>query len=396
VATVGDVQNQWQRVQTATQWGWFADWWQVEYRAQRWGGQPQIVFPAMLALEGVADVTAVTLGVFAILLACAIVVLFRVLGAILGQAPFIGGWIESQFAGAAAWVWNLFAGWAHAAMDVVVTLAKWTWAVIQGIPALSVHFFETAFGAVSFIYDQVIPSAIGWVYNEARSFFNQAIGYVQSSINWLLGTTYHLFNTAIAFAQQVYGLATGYAAALFNQMATYAHALFSYAIAYVDQAVHGLEVQVQNDVRFLDGAIHDAEVGAQQALNNAVHGIEGEFAAVEATLGRVLNVDIPNAVHTLTGEIAVAASAAAAATAVVAREFTNWEENCGNKLCGGLLGDAEQALSMLKVLEDGAIFLFLAAAIHEPVQTADDSVAAVAPLVSAAGGLIDQLVGWAA
>jgi hypothetical protein len=396
VARVSDVQTEWQHVQDASRWGWFADWWPIEDRARRWGGQPELVFPGLLALEGMADVTAVTFGVFALLIAVCLVILFRMVGAAASPIPVIGSKIDEAFGSAAGWVWNLFADWAHKALDVIVTMAKWTWAVLRGIPGLSAHFFGVVFDWQAWVYDHVIPAYFGGALAEARNLYNSAVGIAQGLYNRAVGTAWSLYRDARGFAQGLYNSAVAIAAADAARVAGLARSLFTQAITYVDGRIHGVELAVAHDVAVLDGAIHDAEVRAATALNGAVHAIEGEFGRVEHTLADILGVELPTLARTLTGEIAGAAAIAAAATAVVAKDWETWRDNCGKSLCGGLLQDAESALGLLQVIEGGAIFAFLAAAIREPQATADEAVGAVEPVVSAAGSLIDQLVGIAA
>jgi hypothetical protein len=396
MARVQDVQDQWQHVQYATQQGWWDDWWPVEVQAMRWGGQAQVVFPAMMGLEGLADVVLLAFGLFALLLAVTLQLTFNIIGKALSWVPVVGGAIESGMSAAASWVWGFFGDWAHGALDVVVTMAKWTWAVIRGIPAFSAHFFGVAFNWMTWVEDHVLPVNLAQAIQAARDLANWAVGVAQGLYNRAVGIAQGLFAQALGQMLSLYHAAVGTAESLFNTARAEAQALFGTAVHEIALA----EAAAVHEAQVLAGAV-EAEAqtlfrGAEQALHQAEMGIEAEFGRVEQTLSDILHVDIPHLAQVLTGEIAAVGSAAAAATAVVARDFADWREECGNDLCGGLHGDAQQALGLLQVLEAGAVFAFLASAVREPVPTAELSVDAAAPLVDSVGGLLVDVVGVAA
>lgn len=396
MATVGDVQHQWSRVQDATSGGIVSDWWEVEVRAMRWGGQPELVFPAIIGIEGMADITAVVFGVFAILLAVTIALVLRIIGFSLSWVPVVGGAISSGLADAAGWVWNTFSGWAHAAMEVVVTLAKWTWAVLRAIPGLSVHFFGVMFDQMALVQDHLVPNVLGQALNAAnavqhycvgvaQSLYNQAVGYAHAVASDAMNLAYSLYHAAVAEAQQLAGAVAAEAQQLFN-------------VARADIAT--AEAAAIHQAQLLAGAVEaDAQAlyrAGQQALDQAVHGIDAELGRVEQSLADILGTQLPALVRLLSGEIAGVASAAAAATAAVAVDFADWQRNCGNNLCGGLLNDAKQALQLEQLVVDGAVFGFLAAAIRDPEPVADGAVDLVGPFTDTVGTLLDELVGWAA
>lgn len=318
-----------------------------------------------------AELPVIAVGLLLLLALFALITILRILDAVIKDWPVIGGWISDNIIGASINGLQRLSSWITSGVgvmvDLIVTPIRWLddlfnqavntfWQIEQGlyrIVALTIP------NAINRALDYAHSLALA-VEAEAQALFNQAVADARALVDGLRN----------AVAAELDALSRGLQAmigALQAQVAVELATLRNAFEATLNQAVATIGAELDLLRRGFDATIAALQAGVNAELELLRRGFE-------ATIGRLrddVEQEILTVEHALADNIAAEAAIAAAATAVVAKELTDYLQKCGNPLCKGGLDLANMLGELGELIDDGLLLALAAMAAHDPKGTGE-------------------------
>lgn len=340
----------------------------------------------MPAIAAVGAVDIIIIGLAAMLVAVALIQLFRpVIQSGLSAVPLIGGWLATNadlvllraVAGSVTFV-------STATAPLADLLRRSYWAIV--LPTITaVEALESVYSALWRVRYQVLPAVAAQLTAYTVGLFAQAETYAQALYRAALAYVETRIAQTIAYTVQLFAQAVAYAQGLDQLERAFALTLYQQSLAYT------LELARQGELLTLHtGQI--AEAYAADLMRQVLKYVGAADQALAIQIERVL-IDAEGYARALervavdhADQVAGAtAAAAAAATGAVAARVTDIERSPCQQFCSPL-GEIGQLLQALGDAGLAAALLAMAA------EMARDPEGAARAIDGAAGGLVGDLV----
>lgn len=368
-----------------------------------------------MPVVAVGAVAAVVAALMALLLLYGSAALARMVANLIPNWHLPGlGNIRSFVLGAANAALHTVAGWLDAAVGNAANWVLAPWHILNALIAKVASVGHS-------IYHAILAARL-----LAHTIYTALLHFVGARIATVEHLAYYLYAAAIALTHSVYATllhfvgqriasVVHYAEFLYAAAKAYAAGVYSTLLHFVGERVSALEHYAQvltreaiayADLRFTQ-AIHYAEAIAKTTATAAIgvlttdiaHAIHIPWIDIRdevAVLEGVIATDLPD-VGALVRAIpkAVPLDIAATMTGVLAidRMMLKYLQECGIPNCKNLGGLGKDLLKLLELVGGAGLLAYLAAMVHDPVGTADETDRVLSGLVEGTVTTFRDLIG---
>lgn len=384
-----------------------------------------------------ADLGAVGAALMAVALLMGLYLLAKLIGALLGNVPVVGGWLSGaawavmdaarSAAGAAfhgaLWAWD----------RTVWAAQTWAWSMIGNIRGAFGEIADT----IHLITSKGIPDLFRWangfinyvlvkainythsIYVWANTFIHyawaQANAYTHSIYNWANAFIHYAIATAEAYTYSIYNWANNFIHYAIATTLAYAYKVFQWA----DWAVrteearahaealslfHTAEVDINNAERAAIATAKQladaARIGAINAVDHAASlGLAAPWAGIITDLEQLQGIiardwpDIRDAVGDIPRVIPKDLAGVIGMVGALAIPMLRYLEDCGLPNCRNLGGFGNILHQLLSAAQDAAIVAWMIYCIDNPEAAAADTAAVGGPLAAGTLGALESLFG---
>jgi len=327
--------------------------------------------------------------------------------------PGLGN-IRSFVLGAANAALRTVAGWLDAAVSPVAHWILAPWHVMNNLYAKLIslgHSLYHAILAARALIHTVYSSLLHFIgttaltlEHYALSLYHRAISYAHGVYSTLLHFIGERIAAVLAVADSLYHLALSYAAGVYSTLLHfiservgalehYAQALTAEALAYADLRFHQAEAYAKGIAETtVTAALGILTTDIAHAIHIPWIDIRDEVAVLEGVIATDLP-DIGALVRAIPRAIPADIAATMAGVLAIDRVMIKYLEECGIPNCKNLGALGKDLLKLLELVGGAGLLAYIAAMVHSPVQTADETDRILSGLVQDTVGAFRDLIG---
>ena len=306
--------------------------------------------------------------------------------------PLVGGFLGDLLDGYENWALMLFTGNSAWLYDNWQPINAFITTKVLALPIAIVSGITGIAGKLAWILDTAIQDIYSTVWKWVHSAQSAAIETAQSIGGSLAETITTVSNTVNTDREQILGFVNQQLYDLQHQIdllqssqITQAQALQSATEHSIQQAMQQVTVQegaaIQATASQIGQQIGTVQTDQQQQLQQQVAGLTGMITQTATVLSGAFTSDLGGLQTELQTKIDN-----------VANKLKTALDTCVEPACEAGHTNDQNVLSLGQMLTTAGIWAYLSMAIRYPVQTANDTVDIVQPIIGAAGGIVDDIV----